>query len=192
MKTVEELIDKLGFTFNIPHAELEYDEENDDNTYIADIVGQVVLTFLAAKIRELGARASTTNVASQVSAYKEAANNYSDIFLSLELMVKPDVDMSMASVNFFKVPDESGLSLASSIATRLNREELFARVNMSEAENPITVEDNQIPGVVIKMLIGNEALCQFNEDRDAFILRVADGICYGILDGYVEFGERID
>lgn len=192
MKSVEELIDKLGFTFNIPHAELEYDEENDDNTYIADIVGQIVLTFLAAKIRELGARASTTNVASQTSAYKEAASNYSDIYLSLELLVKPDVDMSMAAVNYFKIPDETGLSLASSIATRLEHEGIFSAVKIGEADNPITAEEDRIPGIVIKMLVGNEALCEFNEDRDAFILRVADGICYGILDGYVEFGERID
>lgn len=189
--SIEDEMRKIGFTVNIPHrTELEYVEETDDDSYRASLISQQILKYLAAKLEGLEGRVSLKYNGNIPLAYKEALESYADIFLSLQISIKTSVDQSVAVVHYFSGKGMSSLQLASHLVGRLKDTGIFYKADSKE-NDPVVPVDKAIPSAIIIMGLGNDAMCDYNSDRDEFIVRLADEICYGIVDGYVELVKEI-
>ena len=191
--SIEDSMSDLGFRVNIPHHQLmEYDDDdNDDPKYIADLISQQILEYLAAKLKGLCGRVSVTYGGNIPLAYKEAIESCANVFISMQLSVNPKTELSIALVHFFGDKGEQSRTLASELVNRLSGTGLFARTDYKE-DVPVGRIETSIPSAVIALGFGNDALCDYNENKDDFIMRLVDEICYGIIDGYVDLRKGSD
>lgn len=185
MDSIEDAMRRIGFTVNIPHREVEYVEEPDDDSYRDKLISQQILKYLAAKLEGLEGRVNVVYNGNIPLAYKEAVDSCASIFISLQLSTQAKVDQSVSMVHFFSGKDLASMHLASHLVNRLKDTGLFYKSEYKENPSVVT-DETAIPSAIIALGLGNDALCTYYEDRDAFIIRLGDEICYGIIDGYVD------
>lgn len=189
--SIEDKMKNIGFTVNIPHPKVEYVEETDDDSYRASLISQQILEYLAAKLEGLEGRVTKGYNGNIPLAYKEAVDSCATVFISMQLSIQTKVEQSIARVLFFGGKNLKSLHMASHIVGRLKDTGLFTKVDYDD-NDPVVADDIAIPSAVISIGMGNDAYCDYNEDRDGFITRIGDEICYGIVDGYVELMKGSD
>lgn len=183
--SIEDTMRTIGFTINIPHRKVEYCDECEDVAYTNSIMSQQILEYVAAKLEGLEGRVTMEYNGNIPAAYKEAVSSCASIFISMQLAIKPSVDPSIAQILFFGGKDEKSMLLASHLTVRFQGLGWFHKVSFTE-NDPEVDRDIAIPSAVVTLGIGNDLLCEYNDDKDKFIMRLGDEICYAIVDGYVE------
>lgn len=172
------------FVINIPaDGHVEVDEEDADDTFYAVTIPRLILRYLAARMEESSYRILIAENPNVIEEYKHAVQEERDHYISLRAMPDNESEVSHALVHFF--PDSSGLSfaIASSLVERLGKITTETSVTFFDGvlykeEEPVSKES--IPSTILSLHLGNDLLCEYNENPDRFIAKISDALFYAL------------
>ena len=180
----DSILDRMGYTFNIPHKMITYDAENEEIGHLEAVIEQYVLTYTGEKLKDSGTRVSYTEYENLLEGYGQSVENQTDVYVTLKVQIRPDFNESMVKINHFLSSNLDGLNIASIIKHRLEQTKAYRVVTTEECDTPIQDTNKRIPGIAILMSIGNELLCDINADEDRFISDLSDILYRAIVDPY--------
>lgn len=181
---LEDTLGQMKFTINIPlNQPIENNPENTSDAHTEQIIAQNTLNYLAGKLSGMGSYVKKIYNIRAVEAYREAVGDMADLFISLQVKVKPEITSSIAMVRYFKEDTVDSINLAEKIVHRLNKSEWFAKCGCIE-EDPVVEINEHTSSMILAICIGNDLLCNYNLDEDRFIERLVEFILYSITDNY--------
>ena len=185
---LEELMHKTQF-FIVTPGDGTFDGSIEDPELQADMISSVILKHLAGKLESLGAKVTLKEDRNVPATYAEACEEESSLFISLKVGIKTEVDKSVARVSYFDAGNETkeiNENLADELAHRFKDTGYFTMVESKSRETSIKPG---IPSALIIIGMGNDLLCDYNDDQDKFLIKIVESIGYGLVSGFVDNGD---
>ena len=89
----------MTFFLDIPlETPIEVNPEDTSDSYTEQIILQQTLNYLAAKLSGMDTEVKTVYQSNVIHGYQEAVGDMADIFVSLQIKVKPDLQQSVGVI----------------------------------------------------------------------------------------------
>lgn len=179
-------LEEMTFFLDIPlETPIEVDPEDTSDSYTEQIILQQTLNYLAAKLSGMDTEVKTVYQSNVIHGYQEAVGDMADIFVSLQIKVKPDLQQSVGVIRYFNERFEDSQFLASHVLYRLKHSKWFAKLLVKVEDCPVEINEHT-SSLIVAICLGNDLLCTYNQDQDDFIEQLVNMLLYSITDRYEE------
>ena len=180
----ETTMSKLGFVIGIP-TEVDPAMEDtlmDDDQYMANLIRQNILRYVAGKLENLCARCTIVEEENVVTSIKNATSDGSTMFIALKIQIDRSVGPTNLGLHYFDEYSESAVVINADLKERMDVTGYFKKVIVDGNPPPAKIGKDPIPMSLMIMAMGNDLLCTYNSDADSLIMKIGDTIVFAIVD----------